>query len=297
MAFIPLSMSQMKKARNATFNDSGDFLGWWFDTELLEGKALQVFQRYYSSYYKDFNGYLKKAWADRHLELDRELEGIENKSNTKIMDLGCGTGSIALYVAGKLRNKCEVVGVDINEERLFCARERQKVLEKNIGFKLSCEFMESNVLSLDENRKFDLIYLEETLHHLEPRLEVVRKISNLIRMGGTLIISEVNAQNIVMQLHLFRKRGFRTVQKRIGKNNQAILYGVERILTANRVAKLFTRHNLNVNSLRYFRLAPSKLGRFLDKCGIDFLNTEKIICKPPFLRNLFAVHYNIVLGK
>jgi ubiquinone/menaquinone biosynthesis C-methylase UbiE len=284
----------VNKKQDISFDNSGDFLNWWFNTRLLKGKALEVFERYYSNYRRDFNGYLKKAWTERHLELDRELKAIENKSNIKIMDLGCGTGSVSLYIAGKLQGKCEVVGVDINEERLFCARERQKVLERKIGFKLRCEFIESNVLSLDEEHKFDLIYLEETLHHLEPRSKVIKKISDLLKSGGKLIISEVNAYNPFMQLHLFKKRGLRTVTKKIGKSGQAVLYGVERILTASKVSKLFTAHNLKVKSLRYFRIAGSKLGNFLDKRGIDLLNIERRICKTPFLRTLFSVHYNIV---
>ena len=212
------------------------------------------------------------------------------------MDLGCGTGSVSLYIAGKLQNKCEVVGVDINKERLLCARERQKVLERKIGFKLRCEFLESNVLSLDEEHKFDLIYLEDTLHHLEPRPKVIKKISDLLKSGGILIISEVNAYNPFMQLHLFKKRGLRTVTKKIGKNGEAVLYGVERILTARKVAKLFSTHNLKVRSLRYFRIASSKLGNFPDKRGIDLLNIERRICKLPLLSTLFSVHYNIVFS-
>jgi ubiquinone/menaquinone biosynthesis C-methylase UbiE len=286
----------VNKTRNISFDNSGDFLNWWFNTRLLRGKALEVFERYYSNYRSDFNGYLKKAWTERHLELDRELEAIQSASNIKVMDLGCGTGSISLYVAGKLQGKGDVVGVDINEERLFCARERQKVLERSIGLKLGCEFMESDVLSLDDDPKFDLIYLEETLHHLEPRSKVIKKISNLLKSGGILVISEVNAYNPFMQLHLFKKRGLRTVTKKVLKNDQAVLYGVERILTARKVARLFTTYNLKVKSLRYFRIASSKLGNFLDKRGIDFLNVERRICKTPFLSTLFSVHYNIVLS-
>lgn len=286
----------MNKTQDISFDNSGNFLSWWFETRSLRGKALEVFERYYSNYRSDFNGYLKKAWTERHLELDRELEAIRNASNIKVMDLGCGTGSISLYIAGKLHGKCDVVGVDINEERLFCARERQKVLERSIGLKLGCEFIESDVLSLDNNPKFDLIYLEETLHHLEPRSKVIKKISGLLKSGGILIISEVNAYNPFMQLHLFKRRGLRTVTKKKGKNGQAIMYGVERILTASKVAKLFTAHNMKVMSLRYFRIASSKLGNFLDKRGIDFLNAERRICKTPFLGILFSVHYNMVLS-
>ena len=287
----------MKQEVDLLFRDSGDFLNWWFEKRLLTGKALEVFERYYSNYRLGFNGYLRKAWSDRHLELDRELEGIQGKSNMNILDLGCGTGSVSLYIAAKLQGKCNVVGVDVNEERIFCARERKKVLERETGLKLGCEFMESNVLSLDEKREFDLIYLEETLHHLEPRSEVIKKVSNLLKSGGVLIISEVNAYNPFMQLHLFKRRGLRTVTKKIGKNGHALMYGVERILTASKVARLFSKYDVRLKSLRYFRIATSKLGRFLEKCGIDFLNTERVICKMPVLRTVFSVHYNIVFSK
>jgi ubiquinone/menaquinone biosynthesis C-methylase UbiE len=287
----------VNKERDISFDNSGDFLNWWFDTRPLKGKALEVFERYYSNYRSDFNGYLKGAWTDRHLELDKEIDAMQNKSNIKIMDLGCGTGSVSLYIAGKLQGKCEVVGVDINGERLFCARERQKVLERSIGLKLGCEFIESDVLSLDNNPRFDLVYLEETLHHLEPRSKVIKKISGLLKSGGILIISEVNAYNPFMQVHLFKRRGLRTVKRKIGKNGQAIMYGVERILPASKVVRLFTAHNLKVRSLRYFRIASAKLGSFLEKRDIDVLDVERKICKTPFLNTLFSVHYNIVLGK
>ena len=124
----------------------------------------------------------------------------------------------------------------------------------------------------------------------------VKKISDLLKSGGILIISEVNAYNPFMQLHLFKKRGLRTVTKKIGKNGEAVLYGVERILTARKVAKLFSTHNLKVRSLRYFRIASSKLGNFPDKRGIDLLNIERRICKLPLLSTLFSVHYNIVFS-
>ena len=159
-------------AQEISFDDTADFLDWWFESRPLKGKALEIFERYYANYRSGFNGYLKRAWAERHLELERELEAIKHKENIRVLDLGCGTGSITLYIAGRLLGKGEVIGVDINEDRLFCAEERKMILEKEIGFKLGCEFIESNVALLNEGRKFDLLYLEETFHHLEPRYDM-----------------------------------------------------------------------------------------------------------------------------
>ena len=77
-------------------------MNWWFENEALQGKALQVFNRYYTNYCDDFDGYLSQAWANRHLELDKQIRLFKGKSNVKIMDLGCGTDSVSLYIAENL---------------------------------------------------------------------------------------------------------------------------------------------------------------------------------------------------
>ena len=282
------------KKTDISFQNSGDFLNWWFESKALEGKALQVFDRYYTNYRKTFDGYLSQAWTNRHLELDKEIKALKDKANVKIMDLGCGTGSVALYIAGKLGRKSEVLGIDINEDRLLCASERLKILENEIGSKLNCKFKKENVLSLNRGEKFDLVYLEETLHHMEPRYEIVKKIADLIKDNGVLIISEANAYNPFMQLHLFTKRGFKTIRNKIGRNGQTFLYGVERIMTPKRVTKLFGENGLHVKSLRYLRVASSKLGKLADKNDFNIMDIENAICKVPFFRNIFSIHYNIV---
>lgn len=282
------------KKTDISFQNSGDFLNWWFESKALEGKALQVFDRYYTNYRKTFDGYLSQAWTNRHLELDKEIKALKDKANVKIMDLGCGTGSVALYIAGKLGRKSEVLGIDINEDRLLCASERLKILENEIGSKLNCKFKKENVLSLNRGEKFDLVYLEETLHHMEPRYEIVKKIADLIKDNGVLIISEANAYNPFMQLHLFTKRGFKTIRNKIGRNGQTFLYGVERIMTPKRVTKLFGENGLHVKSLRYLRVASSKLGKLADKNDFNIMDIENAVCKVPFVRNVFSIHYNIV---
>lgn len=290
---LRLKMKVCKKT-DISFQNSGDFLNWWFERKVLDGKALQVFDRYYTNYRENFNGHLSQAWTNRHLELDKELRTLESKSNAKIMDLGCGTGSVSLYIAGKLGCRGEVIGIDINEDRLLCARERLKILENEIGSKLNCTFKKENVLSLNRGEKFDLVYLEETLHHMEPRCEIVRKISDLIKNDGVLIVSEANAYNPLMQLHLFTKRGFKTIRNKIDQNGQTFLYGVERIMTPKRVTKLFGENGLHVKSLRYLRVASSKLGKLADKNDFSIMAIENAICKVPFVRNIFSIHYNIV---
>jgi len=204
---------------------------------------------------------------------------------------------VSLYLACKLRNKCKVIGVDIKKDRLMCAMKRQKILENEIGEKINCEFVESNVISLPSNPKFDLIYLEETLHHLEPRIKIIEKISRLLADNGILIISENNAYNPLLQFHLFRKRGFRTIKKMIGDDGKEYFYGVERILSAKVVAKHFKKCGLKMKSHRYFRLFSSNFARWMEKKGIDLLSAEKRLLNIFLFKQFFSVHYNIVFEK
>lgn len=272
-------------------------MNWWFERNRLDKEALTVFNRYYTNYRNNFDGYLKLAWSDRHLELENELEVLRNRPDGRVLDLGCGVGSVSLYMACKLQGRGEIHGVDINEERLSCAIQRKLALEKEVGVQMKCEFSRSNVLDLDEKDKFDLIYVEEALHHMEPRVEITRRISNMLKDGGILIVSEVNAYNPLMQLKLLKERGLKTIDKKVGKNGEEVVYGVERIIPSSVVAKLFGKNRLRVKSLRYFRMASSKLGRLANKNGIALMNLEKRLCKIALMSKIISIHYNIVFKK
>lgn len=60
-----------KRTERVPLDSVGDFLSWWFNADFLQGKKEKVFKRYYSNYYKNFNGYLKSAWTERYWELDK----------------------------------------------------------------------------------------------------------------------------------------------------------------------------------------------------------------------------------
>jgi len=251
--------------------DISDFLEWWLAKPRLSLRSQGILDGYYGNYRKRFDGYIKAAFADRH----RELNQISLPKDARVLDVGCGTGTVALYVAYK--TKAKVLGIDIDADRLDCAKERRDVWSLP-----KCTFLLRNIINLDGPNKFDLIYLEEALHHMEPRAEAVRKIADLLRPGGKLIISEVNALNPLMQLRLFRQRGLKTITTKHG-----VPYGNERVLTAGRAIKLFKAEGLSLESKRYFRVFPAGKGN---------MQLDKALVKLPVSR-LFTVHYNLVMTK
>ena len=68
-------------------------------------------------------------------------------------------------------------------------------------------------------------------------------------------------------------------------------------MRSGRVIELFEKTGLHVKSLRYFRVASSKIGKLADTKGFEILKLEEALCKIPLVRNVFSVHYNIVFFK
>ena len=64
----------IQSKQHQLFKDAGAFLNWWLEKPRLTGRSQRILKNYYCNYEGRFAGYLKWAWADRHFELDRELE-------------------------------------------------------------------------------------------------------------------------------------------------------------------------------------------------------------------------------
>ena len=230
-----------------------DFLSAWFDViHLLDAESRKEFGRYYAGYLKCFDSYTRNAF-DRRLKplLDRTPPG------TRVLDIGSGCGSEGLLLA--IRG-CEVIGIEINFQRLQTARKRQSLYESVHGETLDCRFQEGSLfdrhLNLG-NSGFDVVWMEETFHHVEPRESVGARIAELVRPGGFVVVAETNALNPLIQLQLLHARGLpkvRTFSDRRGREHQ---YGVERITSARRLARLFEKEGFKTESIHHYRVFPN----------------------------------------
>lgn len=98
----------------------------------------------------------------------------------KAIDLGCGVGTYAIYLA---KRGFDVTGVDISPEAIRIAQERA---EKE---KINCNFIIADVLgNINEiiDTKFDFAYDWELLHHIFPedRERYVKNVYNLLNGNG-----------------------------------------------------------------------------------------------------------------
>lgn len=103
------------------------------------------------------------------------------KTPKKILDIGCGAGTLSLYYAKKGNN---VTGIDISKNAVGSANESAKILRLN-----NVRFSQVNFPKSLPVGKYDFIILTEVLEHLKDDELALRKINSLLNKGGILFIS------------------------------------------------------------------------------------------------------------
>lgn len=110
-----------------------------------------------------------------------ENETINN--NTRILDVGCGTGQTAAYLADQYGSK--VTGIDINPIMVEKAKNRMK---KN---RVPVEIIQASIENIPlKDREFDLIISESVLAFVNKE-KALKEIFRLLKNGGQFIANEL----------------------------------------------------------------------------------------------------------
>ena len=101
----------------------------------------------------------------------------------KVLDAGCGDGSLSVRLAKK---GLSVYGVDCAEHWCDSARKRVSTLHRGEKIEIICSSLEAVDFSPGF---FDTIVCGEVLEHLHNDREIINKFHRLLKKGGTLLIS------------------------------------------------------------------------------------------------------------
>ena len=134
------------------------------------------------TYGEDFG---QTSWVTT--EESREIpQLLELKPDSSVLEVGCGSGGYALYLAEKVG--CRLVGLDVNApgvhnaNRLAAARG----LAARVHFE-QCDA--SNHLPFDDNI-FDAIFSNDVLCHLPTRPKVLCEMLRILKLGGRMLFSD-----------------------------------------------------------------------------------------------------------
>lgn len=102
----------------------------------------------------------------------------------RVLDLGCGVGTAALYLAE--RRPVEVLGVSISPEQVRLA-ERYAAASRDLEG--SVRFLTADFTALPEGVSgFDLAFSIEAFVHADPAAAYFREAARALRPGGTLVV-------------------------------------------------------------------------------------------------------------
>ncbi|RKY95195.1 MAG: SAM-dependent methyltransferase [Ignavibacteriae bacterium] len=127
------------------------------------------------------------AFHIRGIEATKELASlIEIKPDYKILDIGCGIGGSARFLASKY--KCFVTGVDVTEEYCKAAIELSKLL--NLEDKT--DFSHADAIDLPfENESFNIVWSEHVQMNVENKQKFYQEIYRVLKSGGKLLFYDV----------------------------------------------------------------------------------------------------------
>lgn len=137
--------------------------------------------------------YLSKSFEEVHKSWSQFLPAIIKKSNSRILDIGAGSGRDAKYLAElavKIHSKD-------NNFQIFAAEPAQdlSLVGQKTTLGLNVKWLEDSLPALsrvtEQEVSFDLILLSAVWMHIPPidRAGSIRKLAKLLKPGGKLVIS------------------------------------------------------------------------------------------------------------
>ncbi len=114
----------------------------------------------------------------------RILIGVINRfldGSKKILDIGCGAGTLGLYYANKGNT---VLGIDISQKAVDSANESAEFMALK-----NARFERMDFPNDVPKEKFDFIIFTEVIEHLENDDLALKKIYGLLRTGGIVVMS------------------------------------------------------------------------------------------------------------
>jgi len=123
---------------------------------------------------------------------------LHDNKNKKVLDIGCGTGAISLYLA---KQGCDVTGVDISHYAIELAKKNAR----NFNLTKKAKFLEKDIQKASIKGNFNLIICSEVLEHLKKDKKKLLDLNKILNKDGKLIISVPSKNAPLFRMGLLQK--------------------------------------------------------------------------------------------
>jgi ubiquinone/menaquinone biosynthesis C-methylase UbiE len=106
-----------------------------------------------------------------------------------VLDVGCGSGAITADIAQRVGKNGKVVGIDFSRHLIEIAQKKYENIP-NLSFEVA------NINDYVSSEKFDLVIAARTLQWVNNPVEIVVKMTNLLKKGGKISINDYNHTKI-----------------------------------------------------------------------------------------------------
>ena len=253
----------------------------FFDIFLEELKEHPELRSYYRFLNKESLFEFRKAYFVQRLQY--VLDQLESPSQ-RIFDVGCGYGTTGIFLA---LNGYKVYGTTIE----FYYEQ----IAKRFDFWSKYGNLDSFTVAYENlfdqppaAEAFDVVVVQDVLHHLEPLDDALSIINNTLSHGGKLIACEENGDNLLNSARLYLKRGNKRVKEIYDEKLQkTILIGDENIRNISQWTKELNKHHLKLDDtlVQYVRFYPPNIAK--KKGVVQLIEKEQKIWK----QNAFAKKY------
>lgn len=205
--------------------------------------ALETLEQYGEDYYTNKHpNWFKNPNIELFERISNTLRSL--KPDAKILDVGCGKGDLLRYLRPR-HPAMELTGIDFTTN------------DPVPGIAFSC----GDVFDLEEINSFDAIVSLSVIEHLEDVNKFVRKLQQLVRTDGIVILDTIDDRSFLYSLsRLFAKAGYLTPAARLYERHHLNHFNqrsLRRLMESNgfAVAEVFD-HNIPMAAVDFEASSP-----------------------------------------
>lgn len=168
-----------------------------------------------------------KKQAEKNIEIAEQLfSQIDLNNIKKALEVGCGIGVLASYLAKKY--KWDFIGIDLDSEQVERAR------NDNIKYE-NLKFFEADVTNLPfVNSEFDMVLSFDVLHHIPCWDRALDEISRVLKPNGFYIFNDLAFSKLRLLKRLLKNYmafyAMDDIINHLKRNNFEIVYKLKPVI-------------------------------------------------------------------